>query len=91
MRDSPMITCYDKRMADGSLIDNEYMKSMVRGFTWKIRFWNDAVFAWWTPEKVSRKEAKIQLMDIANRGEGNSIYQDSSEDIKNIWETKSRG
>ena len=65
---------------------------MIRGYVWKIKMWNGAIFEWWTPEKVSRKIAKLHLLDIANRGEPydkkSGIYANNSEDIIQIWETK---
>ena len=59
---------------------------MIRGYTWKIKLFNGAIFEWWTPEgKSTRRQAKLHLMDIANGGRG-SIYKNI--DIENIWRTK---
>ena len=71
---------------------NNFLQQIIRGYTWKIKLWNEAIFEWWTPEKVSRKEAKQKLLEIANRGEYFSrkegLYRDCSKDIISIWETK---
>jgi hypothetical protein len=65
---------------------------IIRGYIWKLKTWNEAIFDWWTPEKVTRQIAKLHLLDIANGGEyydkKEGIYADNSEDIISIWETK---
>lgn len=64
---------------------NDVMKLLVRGYTWKARMSNGAVFEWWTPQKVDRQTAKEELLKIAN-GEYGGIY--TQKDIDSIWETK---
>lgn len=55
---------------------------LVRGFVWKMRMSNGAVFEWWTPTDVPRKTAVKELLDIA----GEDSYD--KEDIDNVWKTK---
>jgi len=72
---------------------SDLMRALIRGFVWKCRMSNGAIFEWWTPTKVSHKVAKKALMDFANgvdkNGRGWSdppIY--NSEDVDAVWETK---
>lgn len=64
---------------------NDVMKLLVRGYTWKARMSNGAVFDWWTPQKVDRQTAKEELLKIANAEYGD-VY--APKDIVSIWETK---
>lgn len=64
---------------------NDVMKFLVRGYTWKARMSNGAVFEWWTPQKVDRQTAKEELLKIANAEYG---YVYAPKDIVSIWETK---
>jgi len=66
--------------------DNDIMKILVRGHTWKARMRNDAVFEWWTPHKViDRQIVKNELLKTAN-GEYKNVY--TLKDIVTLWETK---
>lgn len=58
------------------------MKLFVRGFTWKARMSNDAVFEFWTPSEITRKEAQIKLLDMAN-GDYLNVYDKT--DIIHMW------
>lgn len=62
------------------------IRLLVRGFTWKAKMFNDAVFQWWTPSKVTRKVAKKSLLDIANNNGLWRAYEPN--DIIRIWVTK---
>ena len=64
---------------------NEWMKGMVRGYKWKMRMSNGAVFEWWTPSKVTRLIAVFELLEIANYPD-NPSYDRS--DIEAVWMTK---
>ena len=55
--------------------------NFVRGFVWKARMYNGAVFELWTPyDNLTRAEARRQLLDIAD------VYL--STDIDRLWRTK---
>lgn len=60
------------------------MKLLVRGFTWKARMSNDAVFEFWTPSEITRKTAKDKLLAIAN-GDYLNVYDKA--DITYMWRT----
>lgn len=67
----------------------EMIRKLVRGNKWKMKMENDAIFEIWTPFKLTRKEAKILLLNFSN-GEGDGFEGDniySNEDIVNFWET----
>ena len=55
-------------------------KILIRGFTWKARFFNGAVFEYWTAFNITKAEAKQELLDIA------VCYTD--DEIESIWWTK---
>jgi len=61
---------------------------LVRGFVWKCRMFNGAIFEWWTPEDVSRAEARKQLFSIANMfcSEDDLAYEKG--DMESLWKTK---
>jgi hypothetical protein len=64
---------------------------MFRGYTWKMKADNGAIFEWWTPEKVMRKVAKLHLLYLANGGESYDkkdlgIYPDDG--TNRFWETR---
>jgi hypothetical protein len=54
-----------------------FMQQLVRGFTWKCKMSNDAIFAVWTPTDLSRAEAEKLLLEQAG------YYQKG--DIVSIW------
>ena len=58
----------------------EWMKGLVRGYLWKARMSNGAVFEWWTPRKVNRSIARKEILKMA------VAYE--SEDVEQLWETK---
>ena len=59
---------------------------MVRGFTWKVKMENGAVFFFWTPEAITYRQAKEELLNVANGGPDRNIYDKSY--ILHIWKTK---
>jgi hypothetical protein len=63
----------------------DFMRSLVRGYVWKAKMSNDAVFQIWTPCKLARKTAKSLLLKEAN-GDYGEVY--ASEDVENFWETQ---
>lgn len=64
--------------------DYLWMKSLVRGYIWKIKFYNESIFEMWTPKDICRKEGLIMLLKFTNGD--NKIYNKS--DIKQLWKTK---
>jgi hypothetical protein len=58
----------------------DWLKGLVRGYLWKARMSNGAVFEWWTPRKVTRTTARKEILKIANTYE--------NKDIEQLWETK---
>ena len=65
-----------------------FMRTMVRGYKWKCRMFNGAVFEWWTPTKVDRKTARAELY-----AEGNAMCTEDDPayvkgDIDAMWEVK---
>lgn len=67
----------------------DFMKSLVRGFMWKARMSNGALFDWWTPmTDTTRAEAREKLLEIANGGMGLSELIYTKEDIESLWKTK---
>jgi len=67
--------------------DADY-RGWVRGFTWKARMFNGAVFQWWTPRDLCRVEARRELFAIANAScaDDNPAYEKG--DIDSMWVTK---
>ncbi len=67
-----------------------FMRLMVRGFVWKMRMVNGAIFEWWTPSsQTKRKEAVKHLMADANAwdiDDGSHAYY--PEDVEAVWRTK---
>lgn len=63
-------------------------RGTVRGYTWKMRMSNGAVFEAWTGQSVTRAEARTELMRIANLwcDEDDPAYDHT--DIENLWKTK---
>lgn len=59
----------------------DFVRVMVKGTTWKVRMSNEAIFEFWTPYAIKRKEAVSQLLDIAN--DGLDIY--SRRDVESAW------
>lgn len=62
-----------------------FMRRLVRGYVWKARMSNDAVFQIWTPCKLARKTAKSLLLKEAN-GDYGEVY--TSSDVENFWEAQ---
>lgn len=62
----------------------QLMGALVRGYVWKGRMDNRALFRAWTPFKLKRKEAKELILKTAN-GSYDSVYENS--DIESMWET----
>ena len=60
-------------------MDN-WMKAFVRGFTWKARMSNGAVFTYWTPSRCTRAQAREELLKIAE------YY--TKDEIENLWMVK---
>lgn len=70
---------------------SDFMRSMVRGFVWKMRMTNGAVFDWWTPSsQAKRKEAARNLLAFANDCGWieNSLPAYYPEDVLAVWRTK---
>lgn len=82
-------SAYEQETGEGVVKEaarsNDVMKLMVRGYTWKARMSNGAVFEWWTPMKVGYITAKEELLKAANAEYGN-VY--TPRDIVSMWETK---
>lgn len=55
----------------------QYLKGLVRGFTWKALMSNGAIFEIWTATDIKQSEARIKLLKEAE------YYQ--SKDIERIW------
>lgn len=55
-------------------------RQLVRGYIWKARMFNGAVFEYWTPMQISRKRARLHLLTVAD------VY--TSQDIDKLWQTK---
>ena len=69
--------------------NEEWMRGLVRGHTWKARMANGAVFKVWTPRgDMSRKEARKLLLGDANRWCDEDGLAYFPEDIENLWVTK---
>lgn len=60
------------------------MRGLVRGYTWKAKMANGAVFEIWTSQDISRTEAREELFRIANIG-GDAYGKD---DLSGLWRTK---
>ena len=68
-------------------MSDELLRSLVRGYKWKARMENGAVFEIWTPKKIPRTRAREELLIFANGDFGfGEIYE--SQDIENLWVTK---
>lgn len=65
-----------------------FLQALVRGFTWKARMSNDAVFSFWTPFDITRREARKRLLKESN-GDCEGIYEKS--DVCHVWRTIGRG
>lgn len=63
----------------------DFMRKMVRGFNWNVRMGNDAIFSFWTPTDISRKEAVKELLNEAN-GDYGEVY--TNKDIESVWRNK---
>lgn len=66
--------------------NQEHLKPFIRGYYWKARMFNGAVFSFWTPSKMDRKEAIPAMLDYANGDYEERIY--NKPDILSIWENK---
>jgi len=64
--------------------NREDFLGLVRGHYWHVRMSNGARFSIWVPYVLTRKDAKEQLLKVANGGY--EIYE--SRDIESIWRTK---
>lgn len=73
------------KIASSGMNNREDCLGLVRGFVWKARMANGAIFEWWTPTDVLRREAVKELLDIA----GEDSYDRA--DILNVWKTKGEG
>ena len=67
------------------MTNEDWMKMMVRGYTWKARMSNDAVFEFWTPRTIDRLQARKELLKIAN-GDYTDVYD--VKDLKQLWVTR---
>ena len=71
----------------------EYL-GLVRGYTWKARMSNDRIFLFWTPTKLTRRQAIEQMCYETgwvntDNTESHVVY--GTADIERIWETKGKG
>ena len=57
------------------------LRQLVRGYVWKCRMSNGAVFGVWTPINITRKEAVNELLEFANP----QYYE--KKDIESVWKT----
>ena len=68
------------------------LRGLVRGWVWRVRMSNGAVFDWWTARgNVSRKDARRELMAVANRitePDSPAYYPD---DVERVWRTTGTG
>lgn len=64
--------------------DDAWMRGIVRGYTWKIRMFNGAVFEKWTPKDMNGKDAGQMMIDFSN-----GDYEDvcTNEDVVSLWKT----
>lgn len=62
----------------------DIIRTLVQGYTWKARMSNDAVFEFWTPYNITAKQARIELLKVANGDY--SVYAPS--DMISVWKTK---
>ena len=59
-----------------------FMRQLVRGFIWKCRMLNGALFQFWTPtSQLTRAEARAKLLAEAN-GDYEEVY--SKRDIDSL-------
>jgi hypothetical protein len=72
------------KRAFNELPKDVFMRSMVRGYTWKVKMNNGAVFDVWTPYKRTRREMIPLLLAQAN-GDYDDVY--ARGDIESVWET----
>lgn len=66
--------------------------ALVRGYWWKARMSNGALFELWTPNgDVKQKEARKTLLDFANSScsEDNPAYY--PEDVEGVWRAVTPG
>jgi hypothetical protein len=61
-------------------MDNNFMRGLVSGSVWRCRMVNGAVFELWTPYLWTRKQARKELLALAE-------YYASSE-VEGLWESK---
>ena len=52
---------------------------LVRGFIWKARMYNDAIFKIWVPNDITRSETRNKLLTEAQ------YY--TKNDIESLWKT----
>jgi len=67
------------------MANEEWMKMMVRGYTWKARMSNGAIFDLWTPRIINRCQARKELLDMVN-GDYEDVY--NTKDLKQLWVTR---
>lgn len=65
----------------------DIVKQLVRGYTWRARMSNGAIFEIWTPFKIRQSQAKTLMLDFANA----DIQIYDSQDIESIWSTNGTG
>lgn len=59
----------------------DFIRSMVKGRTWKARMSNGDIFEIWTPFELKRKQAIQKLLDFAN---GDYEIYDRG-DVESVW------
>lgn len=64
----------------------QLLHELVRGYYWRCRMSNGAEFELWSAMKLSRTEARNQLLAFAN-GDYEGVYE--SADITSLWEARS--
>lgn len=62
------------------------LRELVRGFVWKARMINGAIFEWWTPSEVSRATARREVLAVANGHGYTAAYDETT--IESLWQTK---
>ncbi len=55
-------------------------RQLIRGYTWKARMFNGAIFEYWTACRITRTTAKTELLSIA-------VHYTPNE-IDSLWKTK---
>lgn len=63
-----------------------YAHALIRGYNWKARMFNGAVFEFWTPGIISRSKAREAMLNLANGYDYFEVY--SKKDIEQLWFNK---